>query len=309
MSGWTAADIGDQTGRVAVVTGGNSGLGEVTARELARHGARVILTARSPEKGAAAAARIRAAAPAAQVEVRALDLASLASVRAFAAALTADLPALDLLVNNAGVMQTPPRKTADGFELQLGTNHLGHFALTGLLFDALTRGRDARVVTVSSFEHKPGRLHRDDLQLERGYAPRKAYQQSKLANVVFALELDRRLHAAGSPIVSVLAHPGYAATNLQTSGPQGLAALVMRVGNVVLAQSADRGALPQLYAATAPGVEGGQFFGPDGLSEMRGNPTEVRAIPEAYDPETGRWLWTVSEELTGVTFPLPEPAR
>jgi len=305
FGGWTAADIPDQAGRLAVVTGASSGLGEITARELARRGARVVLAVRTASKGETAARRIREAVPAAQVEVRELDLASLASVRAFAAGLTAGSPALDLLINNAGIMQTPSRRTADGYELQLGTNHLGHFALTGLLLEALGSAPAARVVTVSSAEHKPGHIHFDDLQLERDYAPRKAYQQSKMANTVFGIELDRRLRAAGSSIVSVLAHPGYSATNLQSTGPTGLSALALRIGNAVFAQKAERGVLPQLYAATAPGVRGGQFFGPSGFHELRGDPTEVRAVPEAHDEAIGRRLWAVSEELTGVTFALP----
>jgi NAD(P)-dependent dehydrogenase (short-subunit alcohol dehydrogenase family) len=305
---WTADQIPDQSGRLAVVTGANSGLGAHTARELARKGARVVLAVRTTSKGETVAEEIRAAAPDATVEVRELDLSSLESVRAFAAGLTAESPALDLLVNNAGIMMTPAAKTADGHELQFGTNHLGHFALTGRLLEALQAGSEPRVVTLTSIEHKPGHIHFDDLQLEQDYAPRKAYQQSKIANAIFGIELDRRLRAAGSPVLSVLAHPGYSATNLQSTGPTGVAALALKVTNVVVAQKAERGVLPQLYAATAPGVEGGQFYGPSGFHEMRGNPTEVEAVPEARDPEIGRRLWEVSEELTGVTFPLPAPA-
>ncbi len=307
MSTWTADQIPDQTGRLAVVTGANSGLGAITARELARSGAHVVLAVRTTSKGEAAAQALRDAVPSARVEVRELDLSSLESVRAFAAELTAGVPALDLLVNNAGIMQTPARRTADGYELQLGTNHLGHFALTGLLLEALGRGSTPRIVTLSSAEHKPGHIHFDDLQLERDYGPRKAYQQSKMANTVFGIELDRRLRTADSPILSVLAHPGYSATNLQFTGPSGITPLVFRLANAVFAQKAERGALPQLYAATAPGVQGGQFFGPSGFQEMRGDPTEVQAVPEAHDADIARRLWEVSEELTGVTFPLPVP--
>jgi NAD(P)-dependent dehydrogenase (short-subunit alcohol dehydrogenase family) len=308
MTAWTADHIPDQTGRRVVVTGASSGLGEITARELARKGAHVVLAVRSPGKGEASATRIRSAVPGARVDVRELDLSALDSVRAFATELVDEAPTLDLLINNAGIMQTPPRRTADGFELQLGTNHLGHFALTGLLLPALVQGEQARVVTVSSFEHKGGHLDFDDLQLESGYTPRKAYQQSKLANTVFALEFDRRLRAAGSPVRSVLAHPGYSATNLQSTGPTGLAAFLMRISNALLAQDAERGALPQLFAATAPDVQGGQFYGPSGFREMRGGPTEVRAVAAAHDRGTGRRLWTVSEQLTGVTYPLPVPS-
>ena len=308
MSTWTTEQIPDQTGRVAVVTGANSGLGLVTARELARKGAHVVLAVRTPAKGEAAAEAIRAAATGARVEVRALDLSSLEAVHAFASALTGEHPALDLLVNNAGIMMTPATRTADGHELQFGTNHLGHFALTGLLLEALGKAAAARVVTVSSIEHKPGHVHFDDLGLERGYTPRRAYQQSKMANAIFGIELDRRLRAAGSPVLSVLAHPGYSDTNLQSTGPTGVAKLAMRLGNKVFAQSADRGALPQLVAATAPGVQGGRFYGPDGFQEFRGAPTEVQAVPEAHDAEIGRRLWAVSEELTGVTYPLGSSA-
>lgn len=307
MSPWTVDDIPDQSGRVAVVTGGNSGLGKITGRELARKGARVLLAVRTASKGATAAQEIRDTVPGARVEVRELDLSSLESIRAFAAELSSDTPALDLLINNAGIMQTPARRTVDGFELQLGTNHLGHFALTGLLLEALGRASAARVVTVSSIEHKGGHIDFGDLQLERDYAPRKAYQQSKMANAVFGLELDRRLRAAGSSILSVLAHPGYSATNLQSTGPTGISAFAMKIGNAIVAQKAERGALPQLYAATAPAVQGGRFFGPSGFQEMRGNPSEVQAVPEAHDAEIGRRLWRVSEELTGVSFPLPGP--
>lgn len=308
MSSWKAEQIPDQSGRTAVVTGANSGLGAVTALELARKGAHVVLAVRTTSKGETAAKEMRDAVPGARVEVRELDLSSLESVRAFAASFTSATPTLDLLINNAGIMMTPPSQTADGFELQFGTNHLGHFALTGLLLEALGRTSAPRVVTVSSIEHKPGHIHFDDLQLEHGYAPRKAYQQSKMANAVFGLELDRRLRAAGSPIASVLAHPGYSATNLQSTGPTGIAVLAMKVGNAVIAQKAERGALPQLHAATAPGVTGGQFFGPAGFQEMRGEPVEVQAVPEAHDAEIGRRLWAVSEELTGVTYSLPAPA-
>lgn len=300
-SAWTTDQIPDQAGRTAVVTGANSGLGLVTSEQLARAGATVVLACRNLQKGAAAAEGIRAAVPGARVEVQELDLSSLASVRRFADAL--DVETLELLVNNAGVMMIPKRhQTEDGFELQLGTNHLGHFALTGLLLARLTRAEAARVVTLSSLEHKAGHLDFDDLQSEHDYGPRKAYRQTKLANATFGLELDRRLRAAGSPIVSVLAHPGYAATGLQSSASGTMKAL-MAVGNRVLAQSAEQGAVPTLYAATAPEVEGGEYFGPSGLGEVRGrHPKRVRVKAEGRDAENGRRLWTVSEELTGVTY-------
>jgi NAD(P)-dependent dehydrogenase (short-subunit alcohol dehydrogenase family) len=299
---WSAESIADQSGRTAVVTGANSGLGLVTARELARAGATVVLACRNVQKGEAAAAEIGAGVPGARLRVAELDLSSLESVRRFAAALEGG--ELALLINNAGIMMTPQRKTADGFELQFGTNHLGHFALTGLLLERLGRAQDARVVTVSSIEHKAGHIHFDDLPLEHGYAPRKAYQQSKLANASFGLELDRRLRAAGSPVKSVLAHPGYSATNLQSTGPTGIMKALMAVSNRVIAQGADQGALPTLYAATAPDVQGGEYYGPDGFQELRGRPTKVKVIPEGTDPVVGRRLWEVSEELTGVTYGL-----
>ncbi len=305
---WTADRIPDQSGRVAVVTGANSGIGLITARELAKHGARVILACRNTEKGHAAAAEIAAAAPAgAEVEVRALDLGSLESVQAFASDLGDKR--LDLLINNAGIMMPPRQTTADGFELQFGTNHLGHFALTGLLLERLAAAGAARVVTLSSIEHKRGKLDFDDLQAERGYSPRSAYQQSKLANAAFGIELDRRLHAAAadSTVISVLAHPGYSDTNLQSTGPTGPAKAVMRVSNRLIAQSAERGALPTLYAATAPDVEGGAYYGPDGFQELRGHPTRVEAMPAAHDHEAARRLWEISEQLTGVRYALPAP--
>jgi NAD(P)-dependent dehydrogenase (short-subunit alcohol dehydrogenase family) len=292
-------DIPDQAGRRAVVTGANSGLGLVTARELARRGARVVMAVRDTTKGEQAAAEIGVQGT---LEVRQLDLASLESIRSFAAGLGDD--PIDVLVNNAGIMMTPRQRTQDGFELQLGTNHLGHFALTGLLLDAVQRAGAGRVVTLTSIEHKAGHIEFDDLQSERSYAPRRAYRQSKLANALFGIELDRRLKSAGSAAISVLAHPGYSDTNLQSTGPFGAMKAVLRVGNRVLAQSAEKGALPTLYAATAPGVEGGDFYGPDGFKEMRGNPTHVDAIPEARDPEVARRLWEVSEELTGVRYSL-----
>jgi NAD(P)-dependent dehydrogenase (short-subunit alcohol dehydrogenase family) len=299
---WTAEDIPDQTGMLAIVTGANSGLGLVTALELARHGAEVVVAARSSAKGEAAVKEIRDGAPDAPVPRAAeLDLASLDSVRRFAVEF-ADAR-VDLLVNNAGVMMTPRGTTSDGFELQLGTNHLGHFALTGLLLEALGRSGSARVVTLSSNEHKGGKIDFDDLQMERDYNPRGSYQRSKLANAVFAVELDRRLRAAGSPVKSMFAHPGYSATNLQSSGPTGLAKAVMKISNRLIAQSAERGALPTLYAATAPGVEGGEYYGPDGPGEFRGFPKQVEAIPDAYDAAIGSRLWQESEELTGVRYP------
>lgn len=306
-SSWTPEQMPDQTGRTAVVTGANSGLGLVSARELARHGAHVVMACRSMDKAERAAEQIRGQVPGASLELRELDLASLAGVRAFAEALRTDHPAIELLLNNAGIMMPPRQLTEDGFELQFGTNHLGHFALTGLLLEALQAGDAPRVVTVSSIEHRPGRIEFDDLQRER-YGPRSAYQQSKLANVLFGLELDRRLRAAGSPLLSVLAHPGYSDTNLQRTGPTGLMRGLLEVGNRLVAQSMDQGARPQLYAATAPGVLGGEFYGPTGPGELRGKVGLVRPVRAGRDEQAAARLWSISEELTGVTYELPAPA-
>jgi NAD(P)-dependent dehydrogenase (short-subunit alcohol dehydrogenase family) len=302
---WTTEQIPDQSGRTAVVSGANSGLGLVVTRELARAGAHVVLACRDTDKGATALGTIQTDVPNASVEVSALDLASLASVRAFAERFRTDHETLDLLINNAGVMAPPRRETADGFELQLGTNHLGHFALTALLIHAMEQRDDARVVTVSSGAHRMGRIDFDDLQSTRRYKRWRAYGQSKLANLLFAFELDRRLRAAGSSIRSVAAHPGYAATNLQSSAPPTLDRVVMAVTNRVLAQSAEMGALPLLYAATYPGLESGTFVGPDGIAEQRGYPQPVTASRSARDEDVARRLWTVSEELTGVSFEFP----
>lgn len=302
---WTAEQIPDQAGRLAVVTGANSGLGLSAARELARAGCEVVIACRNTAKGEKAAESIRSDVPSAKLEVAALDLADLASVRAFAERLSGSRDRLDLLINNAGVMAAPYARTADGFEMQLGTNHLGHFALTGLLLERLRNTPEARVVTVSSGMHHSGSIDFDDLQSERSYKRWGAYSQSKLANLLFTLELDRRLKAADLSLRSVAAHPGYAATNLQLSGPRLPERLVMRVSNLLFAQSADMGALPILYAATAPGVEGGFYIGPDGRGESRGYPTTVVPNRKALDPQVAARLWEVSEELTGVSYGLP----
>jgi NAD(P)-dependent dehydrogenase (short-subunit alcohol dehydrogenase family) len=298
---WTAEDIPPQTGRTAVVTGANSGLGLAAARELARAGAEVVLACRNTAKGDDAARSIDADVGA-EVEVEELDLASLDSVRAFVERFRSSRDGLDILLNNAGVMGSPRRETADGFEAQLGTNHLGHFALTGLLLDRLEGREDARVVTVSSTAHKFGRINFDDLQGERRYFRWWAYGQSKLANVLFALELDRRLRAAGSTVKSLAAHPGYAATNLQTASPPLVDRTILRVTNLLFGQSPEMGALPLLYAATRPNLEGGLFIGPDGFEEQRGHPKVTRPVRAGRDEETARRLWEVSEELTGVSY-------
>ncbi len=298
---WTAEDIPDQTGRRAVVTGANSGLGRATARELARAGAEVVLACRDRARGEAAIAGIRDEVDGAAVELAVLDLADLGSVRTFAEHLGDD--PLDLLVNNAGVMATPHRRTIDGFELQLATNHLGHFALTGLLLDRLRAAPAPRVVSVSSLLHRSGRIDFDDLQSEQGYRPWRAYSQSKLANLLFAFELDRRAGVAGLELASVAAHPGYAATKLQANGPRRPhERVLLAVGNLLVAQGAAGGALPILRAACDPDVPSGAFLGPDGPGERRGYPRLVAPSPAAVDPEVAARLWRVSSELTGVSY-------
>ena len=290
MSPWTAADLPDQTGRTFVVTGANSGLGRATTAALAAAGARVVMAVRDPDRGAEAARRIGGA-----VEVRLLDLADLASVRRFAAEWQGDL---DVLVNNAGIMAVPRGTTKDGFELQLGTNHLGHFALTNLLLPAVTD----RVVTVSSGVHRSGRVDLDDLNWQRRrYTRFGAYGQSKLANLLFTLELERRLTEDGSTVRALAAHPGWAATNLQ-SGFGRVGDRVTAVANRLFAQTDEQGALPTLYAAVAD-LPGGSYLGPDGRSELRGYPTLVGRSAAASDAELAKRLWTASEELTGVHYP------
>jgi NAD(P)-dependent dehydrogenase (short-subunit alcohol dehydrogenase family) len=303
---WSSDQIPDQRGRTAIVTGANSGLGLVTARELARHGAGVVLACRNLDKGADALRQVEAAAPGARVELAPLDLGDLSSVEAFAQGFRAGhgQDGLDLLINNAGVMAPPRHETADGFELQLGTNLLGHFALTARLIGLMQGHADARVVTLSSNAHKMGRINFDDLQSERHYTRWGAYGQSKLADLMFALELDRRLRAAGSSVSSVAAHPGYAATNLQSAAVPALDRAFMRVTNLLVAQSADMGALPSLYAACYPGLEGGSYVGPDGVGEFRGHPHLVSPNRAARDEQAAARLWAAAEELTGVRFEL-----
>jgi NAD(P)-dependent dehydrogenase (short-subunit alcohol dehydrogenase family) len=293
-SSWTTADIPSQAGRTVVVTGANSGLGLATARALAAAGASVVLAVRDVARGEQAAAGLAGA-----VEVRRLDLADLSSVRGFAAEWSGNL---DVLVNNAGIMMVPDGRTADGFELQFGTNHLGHFALTNLLLPSITE----RVVTLSSGLHRSGQIVLDDLNWERRpYSAGGAYGQSKLANLLFTLELQRRLTAAGSPVRATAAHPGYAATNLQGRSGNRLKDAAMAVGNRVVAVSGEQGALPTLFAAVAE-VPGGSYAGPDGPL-MRGVPTLTGRSPAASDADLARRLWTASAELTGVDFPAQLP--
>jgi NAD(P)-dependent dehydrogenase (short-subunit alcohol dehydrogenase family) len=295
---WTEQHIPDQQGRVAVVTGANTGLGFETARMLAEHGAAVVLAVRDVDKGRQAAARIRG-----DVTVQALDLTSLDSIRSAAADLRATHPRIDLLINNAGVMYTPKQTTADGFELQFGTNHLGHFALTGLLLDRLLPVPGSRVVTVSSVGHRiRAAIHFDDLQWERSYSRVAAYGQAKLANLMFTYELQRRLAPHGTTI-AVAAHPGASNTELARNTPAALRVPISWLAPLIT-QTAEMGALPTLRAATDPAVIGGQYYGPGGRGEVRGYPKLVSSSPDSHDLATQQRLWDVSEELTGVTFPL-----
>ena len=295
-SKWTAQDLPALEGRTFIITGANSGIGLVAARAVARAGARVVLAVRDVARGEQAAATIEGT-----TEVRQLDLADLASVRAFADAWDSDL---DVLINNAGVMAIPEQRTADGFEMQIGTNHLGHFALTNLL---LPRVGD-RVVTVSSGAHRMGSIRLDDLNWEQGgYQRWRAYGQSKLANLLFTSELQRRLDEAGSRVRATAAHPGYAATNLQGHTGNVLQHALMGVANKVIAQSDEMGALPTVYAATQD-IPGNSYVGPDGFQEQRGHPTLVGRNNAAKDTETAKRLWTLSEELTGVSFALAPAA-
>ncbi|MFD4324455.1 SDR family NAD(P)-dependent oxidoreductase [Nocardioides sp. NPDC058538] len=295
---WTEQHIPDQHGRVAIVTGANTGLGYETARMLAGHGAHVVLAVRDVEKGKQAAARIDG-----DVSVQVLDLTSLDSIRSAAADLRAAHPRIDLLINNAGVMYTPKQATEDGFELQFGTNHLGHFAFTGLLLDRLLPVPGSRVVTVSSLGHRiRADIHFDDLQWERSYSRVAAYGQAKLANLMFTYELQRRLAPHGTT-VAVAAHPGGSNTELARNTPAALR-VPFAVLAPLLAQTAEMGALPTLRAATDPAVIGGQYYGPGGRGEVRGHPKLVTSSPFSYDLQTQQRLWTVSEELTGVRMPL-----
>ncbi|MFE3907858.1 oxidoreductase [Streptomyces sp. NPDC059153] len=304
--GWNASDIPDQNGRTAVVTGANSGIGLITARELARHGARVLLACRDETRGKEAESRIRTAVTGADVEFVPLDLADLDSVRTFAAAHTPDR--IDLLINNAGVMALPYGRTADGFERQFGVNHLGHFALTGLLLPKLLDTPGARVVSVSSGMHALSNIDIGDLNSERNYRRWIAYGRSKTANLLFIHELARRLSAAGSEVVAAAAHPGFAATNLQTAGVRmenrKAAERVVELGNRIIAQPASSGALPTLYAATAPGVRPDSFTGPR-LLGWRGAPAPSWRAGWTLNDVASERLWVASEQLTGVAYPVP----
>jgi len=303
---WTVRDMPSLAGKIAVVTGASSGLGLETSAGLAIGGASVVMACRNPGKAQAALDEVRRRAPQASVEVMPLDLADLASIREFAAAFAKSYPRLDILCNNAGVMALPLQKTRDGFEMQIGTNHLGHFALTGLLLDALRAAPAARVVTVASVAHKTTpRLEVEDLNWERRpYRKGEAYAKSKLANLLYNFELGRRLEQTRAPITAVAAHPGYSDTNIVGGATEGSAfkRALARLGGKLIAQPAALGALPTLYAATMPTVGSGDYIGPDGPLEFRGYPKKVDCRPAARDPHTAARLWAVSEQLTGIRY-------
>ena len=312
MTRWTPEQLGDLAGRRVLVTGGNSGIGLEAARVLAGAGAQVVIACRDLEKGERALADIRTSAAGAGVELLRLDLADLAVVEAAAEEYRSRFGHLDVLINNAGVMAVPYRATVDGFEMQFGTNHLGHFALGGHLLPALLAGTQARVVTISSGMHKFGRMSWDNLDASSGYFKWPVYSMSKLANLLYTFELQRRAQAAGVDLIAVAAHPGYASTNLQSAGAKmsGNTLLEKAWGsfNAIAGQSAARGSLPTVYAAMAPVVTGGDYIGPSGPGELRGHPVKVKATRSARDPEAAARLWAVSEELTGVRYdPLGVP--
>ena len=306
MSKWTTADIPRQDGKLAIVTGANSGIGLHAARELARAGCTVIVACRSAEKASSTRQRIVQEIPAAMIEDGVIDLANLSSIREFAKTFLATRRPLDLLINNAGVMALPKRRlTADGFELQIGTNHLGHFALTGLLMPAILAAPSARIVTVSSLAHRGGKIRLDDLQWEHDYKPWPAYRQSKLANLLFGKELERRLLKSGTRTQSIIVHPGVSNTSLFSNGPGSGGGLMNAITPVILrfiAQSEEQGALPTLYGATAPEAQGGHYYGPDGFREMKGYPVEVKNEAQGDDPALAAKLWDLSENLTGVHY-------
>ena len=302
---WTAADVPDQSGRVAIVTGANTGIGYGAAAVLADRGAHTVLAVRNLDKGTDAANRIKAASPNAVVTVQQLDLTSLDNVRKAADELRAAFPRVDLLINNAGVMYTDKAATKDGFELQFGTNHLGHFALTGQLLDNMLPVAGSRVVTVSSVGHRiRAKIHFDDLNLDRNYNRVVAYGQSKLANLLFTYELARRLQAKGAPTIALAAHPGAADTELLRNMPGGIREVSQFVWSTFIAQGPDMGAEPTLRAATDPGALNAQYYGPGGFAEQKGHPKVVESSAQSHDEELQHRLWTVSEELTGVTYPV-----
>ena len=309
---WTAGNLPELGGKLAVITGGNSGIGFEAARLLLGKGAHVVIACRDPERGQDALRRLREAEPGGKIELMTLDLADLSSVRRFAGEFLERHGALHALCNNAGVMAIPLRRTVDGFEMQFGTNHLGHFALTALLLPALRRTEGARVVNVSSLAHRMGRIRLEDPSWEQGYSKWPAYGQSKLANLLFTYELQRRLEQAGCGVLSLACHPGYSDTNLQRVGPEmtgsGLKARVVGLGNQWMAQSAEMGALPTVYAAFEPSAVGGSCIVPGGMMQSRGYPRPGSTSARSRDSELAAALWHLSEQLTGVDYALPAPA-
>ncbi len=297
---WTSDNIPDMSGKIIIITGANSGIGFEAARALAKKGAEIIMACRHLEKGQTAMRAILQEKPRTKLNLQALDLADLASVRQFADVVRESYAKIDILINNAGVMAIPYRKTADGFEMQFGTNHLGHFALTGLLLDLVLKAENSRVVTVSSNAHKTGRMNLSDLNSEKSYTKWGAYSQSKLSNLLFAYELQRKLTAAGYSSISVAAHPGYAATNLQAGSR------MLRMLNVIMAQSQAMGALPILFAATHLEMRGGDYVGPQNWGGWRGYPILTQSNSQSHDEAAAQQLWQASEELTGVKFSIPK---
>ena len=302
MAKWTVDDIPDQAGRTVLITGANSGLGLRSAEALAGAGARVLMACRNEAKAAEARDLVAAQATGPEPEVVRLDLSDLESIRACADDVSSRVEKLDVVLNNAGVMAIPLSRTAQGFEMQFGTNHLGHFALTGLLLPVLQRAEVPRVVTTSSTAHKSGRMNWDDLNADESYRRWRSYGQSKLANLLFMRELDRRARDSDSDLLSVSAHPGYAATHLQGHSGSWIEARTMALGNFLVAQSDAAGALPQLYAATMPDVSGGDYYGPDRFFEMRGHPKLAGSTAASKDLAAAHRLWEISEKLTGVAY-------
>ena len=304
MNKWTPREIPSQAGKLAIVTGANSGIGYHTVLELARAGATVILACRNAQKAEEAKAKILKSVPQAKLEVAIVDMANLDSIRTFAEGFVVGDRKLDILINNAGIMALPQRTpTAQGFEAQFGTNHLGHFALTGELMPALLKTPGSRVVTVASIAHKGGRMRFEDPNWERAYDPRKAYSQSKLANILFGLELDRRLKRANADVLSILAHPGVAVTSIVSNGMgTGMKAKIVGAMLPLVAQSDARGSWPTLYAATSPDAQSGHYYGPDGIAEIKGTPVEVTPKPHALDPVAAARLWHISEQMTAVEY-------
>ena len=305
---WTETDIPDQTGKIALITGANSGIGFEAARALVQHGATVVLGCRNRGKADEAVASIAATNPSGSTEVLEIDLADLESVEKAAKEFLASHEKLDLLINNAGLMATPEQRTAQGFEMQFGVNHLGHFAFTGHLTPVLLESGTARVVNISSMGHRPGRIDFDDLNWEtRTYSPWRAYFQTKLANLLFTRELQRRLSDADAKCIAVAAHPGFSNTNLGHENPGGILNTLMHASQPIIGlmgQSAAMGALPTLRAATAPSVQAGDYYGPGGFAQQRGHPVKVGMTSRAQDDQTAKRLWDVSQELTGVTYPI-----